>query len=298
VSDSQPKRERVRRAGTKNPHYTIPQMDQIVHLFGLNEPRCQEEWNQCASQYNAYSASHNLGWPAKDGLSIKKKFMDIKDSKKPSGDPTCPNYIKKARLLWREFENKMELVNIRDRQRRRPACVDVAAAPPSTPSTVAPTAATLPPFTSSSSSSASSSSSSDCACSSPPLLLLPGATPVVPSDSSTSSSPMVQPEASLVPDMAPSGSFASVPAMTPAAPPEAPATARPAIPAISAATVPTPASPVDFPDPLDAPFDSHRRVVKRRKKEKESTEALVELLREDAKALHADSCHQGVDDRN
>ncbi|KAG2867112.1 hypothetical protein PC119_g1740 [Phytophthora cactorum] len=64
-------------------------------------PFGSEQWVGLASAYNDQLPS---GWPARDGDSLKQKFMALKNKRKPTGDPDCPSEMKRAKIAFRQIE--------------------------------------------------------------------------------------------------------------------------------------------------------------------------------------------------
>ncbi|KAG3164196.1 hypothetical protein PC128_g20200 [Phytophthora cactorum] len=67
---------------TKGKNFRATEIDQDRLPFG------SEQWFGLASAYNIQLPS---GWPARDGDSLKRKFMALKNKRKPTGDPDCPS---------------------------------------------------------------------------------------------------------------------------------------------------------------------------------------------------------------
>ncbi|KAG2782537.1 hypothetical protein PC129_g21254 [Phytophthora cactorum] len=64
-------------------------------------PFGSEQWVGLASANNDQLPS---GWPARDGDSLKRKFMALKYKRKPIGDPDCPSEMKHAKITFRPIE--------------------------------------------------------------------------------------------------------------------------------------------------------------------------------------------------
>jgi hypothetical protein len=63
-------------------------------------------WERVADRYNQKTGRFA---PFRDVDSLKNKFRGLKNTKKPTGDPTCPEYVKRAKKLQKEIE---ESVNV------------------------------------------------------------------------------------------------------------------------------------------------------------------------------------------
>ncbi len=58
-------------------------------------------WERVADLYNQKTGKFQ---PFRDVDSLKNKFKGLKNTKKPTGDPTCPEYVKRAKRLQQEIE--------------------------------------------------------------------------------------------------------------------------------------------------------------------------------------------------
>ncbi|KAG3050379.1 hypothetical protein PC121_g18420 [Phytophthora cactorum] len=72
---------------TKGKYFRATEIDRMLCLVEDRLPFGSEQWFGLASAYNIQLPS---GWPARDGDSLKRKFMALKNKRKPTGDPDCP----------------------------------------------------------------------------------------------------------------------------------------------------------------------------------------------------------------
>ena len=70
-------------------YYTSPNIHLLFDLAENQLPIGLDEWNHLALNYN--NAFPND--PPKTGEDLRTKFKTLKNSKKPTGDPTCPPEI-------------------------------------------------------------------------------------------------------------------------------------------------------------------------------------------------------------
>jgi hypothetical protein len=61
-------------------------------------------WDRVADAFNSRNDKYA---PFRDVDSIKNKWKMLKGMKKPTGDPTCPEYVKRAKRLSREIETSV-----------------------------------------------------------------------------------------------------------------------------------------------------------------------------------------------
>ncbi|KAG6948399.1 hypothetical protein JG687_00015498 [Phytophthora cactorum] len=80
---------------TKGKNFRATEIDRKCIVIYLEDrlPFGSEQWFGLASAYNIQLPS---GWPARDGDSLKRKFMALKNKRKPTGDPDCPSEVKRA----------------------------------------------------------------------------------------------------------------------------------------------------------------------------------------------------------
>ncbi|OWZ14745.1 hypothetical protein PHMEG_00011726, partial [Phytophthora megakarya] len=86
----------------------------FLGMLGLVEsklPFGSEQWASIASSYNAQLPS---GWPERDGDSLKRKFMSLKNKRKPTGDPDCPSEVKRAKVAFRRIEARCAVSSLND----------------------------------------------------------------------------------------------------------------------------------------------------------------------------------------
>ncbi|KAF8471316.1 hypothetical protein BDZ91DRAFT_781090 [Kalaharituber pfeilii] len=75
-------------------------------------PTSPEAWEDVRARYQEYAASANR---AERGLaSLRKKWSTLINSSKPTGDPTCPPDIRRAKQLYRELQAMVEIVGLDD----------------------------------------------------------------------------------------------------------------------------------------------------------------------------------------
>lgn len=81
-------------------------LDQVAMVL----PQGGNGWTKVASLFNAEEAT----LVARDAESIKRKFIALKNNKKPTGDPECPPEVVRAKRIQREIDNKASVVTLDD----------------------------------------------------------------------------------------------------------------------------------------------------------------------------------------
>lgn len=86
----------------------------MAGMLGIVEDRLpfgSEQWVSVASMYNAQLPS---GWPDRDSESLKRKCMNLKNKRKPTGDPDCPAEVKRAKIAFRQIEARCGVSTLHD----------------------------------------------------------------------------------------------------------------------------------------------------------------------------------------
>ena len=94
--------KRGRSYSTANTTYLLDLIEEI-------EPCGAEEWNSVASRYNAH-----FGGESRSGDDLKNKFKTLKGVKKPTGDPSCPPEVIRAKRLQKSLERRMDVQTLED----------------------------------------------------------------------------------------------------------------------------------------------------------------------------------------
>ena len=94
--------KRGRSYSTANTTYLLDLIEEI-------EPCGAEEWNSVASRYNAH-----FGGESRSGDDLKYKFKTLKGVKKPTGDPSGPPEVIRAKRLQKSLERRMDVQTLED----------------------------------------------------------------------------------------------------------------------------------------------------------------------------------------
>jgi hypothetical protein len=74
-------------------------------------PIGSEEWNKVAFEYNRI---RKRGSSERDPDSLKRKFKSLYSIRKPTGDPTIPETVRRAKLIKREIDSRCDTVVMQD----------------------------------------------------------------------------------------------------------------------------------------------------------------------------------------
>jgi hypothetical protein len=85
----------------------------LITLLEEIHPIGPEMWNQVVSRYNdEYAEPNQRTTRDKDGP--RTQYYKMYKTAKPTGDPTCPEYVRRAKKLKREIEDEVAMTGIDD----------------------------------------------------------------------------------------------------------------------------------------------------------------------------------------
>ncbi len=88
--------------------------ESVTRLLDLSEeilPAGPNEWNQLAAAFNFNRPPLIVG---RDEDSLRNKFKALKNVRKPTGDPTCPPDVKRAKRIQKLIEAKVGVAGLDD----------------------------------------------------------------------------------------------------------------------------------------------------------------------------------------
>lgn len=88
-------------------NYSAANTKHLLDLVEEIEPCGFDEWNEISMKYNAHfggKAGEN-----RSGEDLKNKFKALKAIKKPTGDPSCPPDVRRAKQLQKALEVRMDV---------------------------------------------------------------------------------------------------------------------------------------------------------------------------------------------
>jgi hypothetical protein len=90
----------LRNRGSK---YLQDEIDSFLNLLEDNLPIGPQEWDDITEAHNNIVVSKN-----RDSSSLRRKFNELVQSKKPTGDPFCPPHIRRAKQIYKMILAKSE----------------------------------------------------------------------------------------------------------------------------------------------------------------------------------------------
>jgi hypothetical protein len=100
-----------RKAGAQN--FNDEDKEFLITLLEEIRPVGPEIWDQVVSRYNdEYAEPNQKTTRDKDGL--RTQYYKMYKTAKPTGDPTCSDYVRRAKKLKREIEDEVAMTGIDD----------------------------------------------------------------------------------------------------------------------------------------------------------------------------------------
>ena len=81
-------------------------MDRLLNIVNELLPRGDNEWQLVTDQYNL---NRPREFPEREKDSIRNKFKALKNVKKPTGDPTIPASVRRAKQIQRRIEDRISV---------------------------------------------------------------------------------------------------------------------------------------------------------------------------------------------
>ena len=78
-------------------NWKVPEIGHLVELVGENMPTKEEHWE-------ALKELHDIAFPTNRSVTaLQNKFKDTYRTKMPTGDPTMPDYVRRAKEIHRDY---------------------------------------------------------------------------------------------------------------------------------------------------------------------------------------------------
>ncbi|KAI9920062.1 hypothetical protein PsorP6_015758 [Peronosclerospora sorghi] len=87
----------------------------LLDIVKKRKPLGASMWGGVAYDYNRNLPS---GHESRDVEALRRKFTTMKNCKKPTGYPTMPPEVRRAKRIFREIESEMSVVELDDDARR------------------------------------------------------------------------------------------------------------------------------------------------------------------------------------
>jgi hypothetical protein len=100
---------------TKGLWWSDLETNNLLDMIQYKKPSGSYMWDQVCEMYNSKQERDLRGlsaMPYRDVDSIRTKWKSLKSSKKPTGDPTCPPNVIRAKRIAREIENGSSVFEI------------------------------------------------------------------------------------------------------------------------------------------------------------------------------------------
>ena len=91
-------------------NYSAANTQYLLDLIEEIEPIGADEWTEISLKYNAHFGGRSgKNWSGED---LKNKFKALKAMRKPTGDPTCPPVVRRAKNVQRAIEARMDVQDL------------------------------------------------------------------------------------------------------------------------------------------------------------------------------------------
>lgn len=101
-----------RKSRMGSPNFSEADIEVLLQAVEDHEPIGNNEWARVASIFNTYAMLENR--PQRDITAIRGKFDRLANTKKPTGDPSCPPAVRRAKLIAREILGKVNAFSVGD----------------------------------------------------------------------------------------------------------------------------------------------------------------------------------------
>lgn len=106
------KKTKAKATRTGAPNYSEDDIKALLDIVDELEPIGNNEWCLVSSRFNSYAAEHQR--PMRDTESVKGKFDRLANTKKPTGDPSCPANVRRAKHIARNILALVNAVSVGD----------------------------------------------------------------------------------------------------------------------------------------------------------------------------------------
>jgi hypothetical protein len=84
--------------------FTIAEIDCLLEIIDEVLPIGPNDWDRVTKRHVSFYPG--LGQTRE---SLRRKFSSLYNHKKPTGDPTCPAYIRNAKRIWECIKEEMDV---------------------------------------------------------------------------------------------------------------------------------------------------------------------------------------------
>lgn len=95
-----------KRAGA--PNYNQEDVDKLLEILDVEEPLGANDWALVESLHNSWATEEDR--PVRDADSLKSKFDKLANTKKPTGNPSCPPNVREAKRIARNIMAKTNAI--------------------------------------------------------------------------------------------------------------------------------------------------------------------------------------------
>lgn len=112
LNQTHPPGTKCRKGRTGSPNYNDADIDTLLDITEEVEPLGANQWSIVSHKFNEWCQRN--GRPVRDAESLKMKFDKLVNVKKPTGDPSCPLPVRRAKHIARSILAKCNAVSVGD----------------------------------------------------------------------------------------------------------------------------------------------------------------------------------------
>lgn len=95
-----------------SPNYNDEDIKVLLDIVERCEPIGGNDWAYVSKQFNDYAPE--IERPVRDIDSLRTKFDNLAKTKKPTGDPSCPPNVRRAKHIARDILGKVNAISVGD----------------------------------------------------------------------------------------------------------------------------------------------------------------------------------------
>lgn len=105
-------KKKKKKTRTGSPNYSDEDIEKLLDIVAECEPIGNNDWCLVAARFNEYATDNEKA--TRDTESVKCKFDRLANTKKPTGDPSCPSPVRKAKTIARAILGKVNAISVGD----------------------------------------------------------------------------------------------------------------------------------------------------------------------------------------
>ncbi|ETV67581.1 hypothetical protein H257_16307 [Aphanomyces astaci] len=91
-------------------NWCVASVDLMLDKVESIIPMGKNAWRKVEIEFNTAAS----GFPHRDAESLKRKYQQLRNNPKPTGDPECPMDVRRAKWIVRDIDNKADVLALED----------------------------------------------------------------------------------------------------------------------------------------------------------------------------------------